>query len=124
MISASGSTAAVEIVALTDWSLDMSTDTVEVTSLQDTNKVYVQGLPDLKGTFAGFWNAGVTTLFAGRKSSDGVNMYIYPSTSVATRYFYGKAWLSLSITGSVGDAVKISGSFTAKDAWADQNISA
>jgi hypothetical protein len=48
-ISTSGSGAAVAAVALNSWSLNMPTDKVEVTAFGDSNKQYVQGLPDATG---------------------------------------------------------------------------
>lgn len=119
-VSTTGSGNAVNVAALTDWSLDMASDTVEVTALTDTNKTYVQGLGNLQGTLAGFWDAGVDTLFKARTSSDGCKMYIYPAGTSGTTsgyYAYGPAYLSLSMTGAVADAVKVSGNFVAKGSW-------
>jgi len=119
LMSPDGTAAASEAARLTDWSLDMQTDTVEITSLGDTNKTFIQGLPNLSGSISGFWDSGIDLLFKARKSKTGYKMYIYPSWDVQAKYFYGEAWLSLSLTGSVGDAVKISGNFSAKSAWGD-----
>jgi hypothetical protein len=89
----------------------------EVTSFGDTNKVYIQGLPDVAGTFAGFWNDTDATLQTAASSADGAKLYLYTSTDAASRYAYGPAWIDVSYTTSVGDAVKISGSFAANGPW-------
>lgn len=112
-----GANAPSQVVRLSDWSIDMQTDMVEVTSLGDTQKNYVQGLMNLKGTFTGYYDDTEDKLFQTAESSTGGSMYIYPSALNTLRYFYGPAWLSVTITGSVKDAVKISCSFVANGAW-------
>lgn len=116
-VSASGSGEARSVIKLTDWSVDMATDTVEVTSFGDTNKTYVQGLPNISGSLSGFWDDSEDQLFTAAASSDGCKMYIYPSSNAMSKYLYGPAWLSVSMTSAVGDAVKVSGSFVANGTW-------
>lgn len=116
-VSTSGSGEASPVAALTDWSLDMARDTVEVTALGDTNKSFVTGLPNNAGSLSGFWESGDTTLFTAQASATAVKMYIYPSLTATSTYLYGTAWLSLSMSGAVGDAVKITGSFSAAGPW-------
>lgn len=115
--SVSGTTAAVPVASLTDWSLNLTTGRTEVTSFGDTNKVYIQGLPDVAGTFAGFWNDTDATLATAASSADGCKLYLYTSTDAVSRYAYGPAWIDVSYTTSVGDAVKMSGSFAANGPW-------
>ena len=116
-ISTTGAGAASLVLSLTDWSLDMATDTVEVTSFGDVNKTYVQGLPDINGSFSGFWNDAEDKLFTAAASSDGCRIYLYPSADAAAKYFYGPAWLSVSVNTAVGDAVKVTGNFLANGTW-------
>ena len=116
-MSTTGTGAAVAVASLTTWSIDSSTDTVEVTSFGDTNKTYVQGLPDISGAFEGFWNDSDTSLFTGSLSPDGVKIYLYPSTDAAAKYWYGPAWVSYSVNTGVGEAVGISANFVANGAW-------
>ena len=104
-------------IKLNAWTLDRATDTYDVTSFGDTNKVYVQGLPDLKGTISGSWDDTETKPFAGAISSTGVKLYLYPDSTVATKYAYGTAWLDCSIETPVSGAVAISGSFAAAASW-------
>lgn len=116
-ISTTGTGVATNVIKLTDWSLNMETDTVEVTSFGDTNKTYVQGLPDVQGSLSGFWDDTEDKLFTAASSADGCRIYLYPSSDAVTRYFYGPAWLSVSIQSAIGDAVKINSSFRANGAW-------
>jgi hypothetical protein len=105
-------------IKLNAWTLDRATDTYDVTSFGDTNKVYVQGLPDLKGTISGSWDDTETKPFAGAISSTGVKLYLYPDiTNSPTKYAYGTAWLNASIETPVGGAVKLTANFVAAASW-------
>lgn len=116
-ISTTGSGNAAQAVGLTSWSLDASSDRVEVTSFEDTNKTYVQGKKDISGEFSGVWDNATDNLFTGADSTDGVKLYLYPTADVTGKYWYGPAWLDASIEVSVDGAVTIKGSFQANGAW-------
>ena len=109
--------AAVSVAHLNAWTLDMASDLAEVTSFGDANKQYVAGIPDCKGTLAGTWDDTSDDMYDLSRSDDGVVMYLYPSSGVLTKYFYGNAWTDFSIDTSIADAVKIAGNFGAKDDW-------
>lgn len=115
--SVSGTTTAVPVASLTDWALNLTTARTEVTAFGDTNKTYVQGLPDVAGTFSGFWDDTDTTLATAAQSPDGCKIYLYTSTDASSRYAFGPSWVDVSFTGSVGDAVKMTGSFAANGVW-------
>ena len=105
-------------IKLNAWTLDRATDTFEVTSFGDSNKTYVQGLPDLKGTISGSWDDTETKPFAGAISSTGVKLYLYPDiTNSPTKYAYGTAWLNASINTPVAGAVTLSGNYVAQSSW-------
>lgn len=116
-LSTTGSGNAVNVSNLTSWSIDRKVDRVDMTAFGDLNKVYGQGLPDVQGAFDGFFDdAATAALFTGADSTDGVKFYLYPSSDATARYFYGTAWLDVSINSSVSDAVKISATFAAAGA--------
>lgn len=115
--SLTGSGTAVNVISQSAWTLDMATDKVEVTAFGDANKTYVQGLRDIKGTITGFWDSADDTLFDGSDSTDGVKLYLYPTSVTPTVYFYGPAWLDASINVSVSGAVTCSASFVANGSW-------
>ena len=105
-------------IKLNAWTLDRNTDTFEVTAFGDTNKTYVQGLADLKGTLSGSWDDSETKPFAGAISSTGVKLYLYPDiTNSPTKYAYGTAWLNASIETPVAGAVKLTSNFVAAASW-------
>ena len=117
MMSSTGTGDAATVAKLNSWSLDMSTDMVEVTAFGDTNKVYVKGLPDISGQLSGFFNDTDDTMYDGSQSADGVKLYLYPAEDNLTKYWYGPAFVDFSITTGVSEAVAISGSFSAAGAW-------
>lgn len=116
-LSTSGTGTATSVIALTSWSLDRTADRVDVTAFGDSNKVYVQGLPDVSGEFSGWWDETESKIYQGSDSSDGVKIYLYPSSDAPSKYLYGPAWLSYSIEAAVDGAVKVSAQFAAKGAW-------
>ena len=114
-ITAAG--AATTVVGLTSWSLSMPTDKAEVTEFGDTNKTYVQGLPDVSGSLSGWWNDTDDNLYDASRSTDGCKMYLYPSSNAATKYWYGPAWADFSIDCPATGPVAVSGDFGAAGAW-------
>lgn len=121
-LSTTGSGTATNVVHLNKWSLDNSTDKIEVTSFGDVNKTYVQGLPDIKGSFAGFFDDTETKVTTAAASADGCKLYLYPSADAPTKYKCGPAWLDASIDVGVSGAVTIAGSFVANGSWANSTI--
>ncbi len=116
-MSTTGAGTASTVLALTTWSLDRTTDTIDVTSFGDSNKTYVQGLPDVKISFSGFWDDTETKLFSAADSTTPVKFYLYPSSSDTGAYHYGTAWVSASMSTAVSGAVQITGSAVAGGAW-------
>ena len=115
--STTGAGAATSTVSLSAWTLDLATDKVEVTAFGDANKTYVQGLKDVKGTITGFLDDAGLSIFTGADSSDGIKLYLYPASSAPTVYWYGPAWLDMSINTSVSSAATLSGNFVANGSW-------
>lgn len=121
-LSTSGSSNAANVIKLNAWTINKTTDKIEVTAFGDSNKTYVQGLPDVQGSLSGFWDDTETKPFSAAGSSDGCKLYLYPSSNKMTSYHYGPAWLDMSMETSVSGAVTISGSFAANGSWGSQNI--
>jgi hypothetical protein len=116
--STTGTGAAVNVANLSSWSLNFATEKAETTSFTETNKTYVQGLKDVSGDFQGFFDDVTTAaLFTAADSADGIKAYLYVSSDAVTRYFYGPAWIDMSIAVPVGGAVTVSGSIAANGSW-------
>lgn len=116
-LSTTGTGAASSVLKLNKWSLNRATDKIEVTAFGDANKTYVQGLPDIKGQFSGFWDDTESKPFTAAASTDGCKIYLYPSSDAPTKYWYGPAWMDLSMDDPVSGAATISASFAANGSW-------
>lgn len=116
-LSTTGSGTATNVVRLNAWTLNRTTDKIDVTSFGDANKTYVIGLPDLQGTLSGFWDDAETKPFTAAASSDGCKLYLYPSSDATSKYAYGPAWLDVSIEVPVSGAATISCNFAANGSW-------
>lgn len=116
-MSTTGAGTATTVIALTQWSLDRSTETIDVTAFGDTNKTYVQGLPDVKISFSGIWDDTETKVFSATDSATPVKFYLYPSSNNTGAYHYGTAWVSASMNTAVNGSVAITGSAVAGGSW-------
>lgn len=116
-ISTTGSGTAIAAVGMRSWTLNSPTDKIEVTAFGDANKRYVQGLPDATGDLAGWWDDTSDDLYDASRSTDGVKLYLYPSSDAPSKYWYGPAWVDFSITTANDGAVEVSASFVANGAW-------
>jgi hypothetical protein len=112
-----GTTMASPLAQATEWTLDMNTDTVEVTAFGDTNKTYVQGLPDVQGTISGLVTDTEDKWFKAAASTAGVRIYLYWSKNMTSKYAYGTAWFRFSVSNTMTSAAEISGSFVAAGPW-------
>jgi hypothetical protein len=115
-----GTTTYAPVASLNNWTLDTTRDRVDVTCFGDAQKQYVQGLSDLKGTFAGIWDPLTTPseIFAIAMGDVAVGLKLTPSTLTATTFFSGLAYLDASIAVAVTGAITISGSFASAGDWA------
>lgn len=116
-MSTTNAGAATSLGNVSDWSLDMAKDKVEVTSMGDTNKTYVMGFKDISGKLSGFWDNAIDTLFTASELDDSVRIFIYPN-SANTKYWHGYAFVDASVSSGVGQAVKTSCNFAAAGTWA------
>jgi hypothetical protein len=116
-ISTSGTGAATSLLSGTDWTLNMETQTIDVTDFNSTNQEFIQGWPNRSGTLAGWWRDDEDKLFQAIESGDGCNIYLYPSKLAPSRTFYGPAWLSGTVETSVNGAVRFTGRFAPRGTW-------
>lgn len=112
---ASATAAAEPIAFLNNWSIEFTTDKVDVTSFGDTNKVYVSGLPDASGSYSGFYDTETAQLYTASQDGAARRFYLYPDTSDGD-YFYGTALFDFGLSASVTDSVTASGSWSAASA--------
>jgi hypothetical protein len=114
-IDPTGTTTYVTVASLNSWTLDQTRDKVDVTAFGDTNKQYVVGLPDTKGTFGGWWDETTTPteIFDVAGSTTPVGLKLTPSMIAPTYFASGLAYLDASIDVKSDGAVSISGEWVA-----------
>ena len=118
LMDPTGGATPIAVANLNKWDLNLATDKIDVTAFGDTNKTYVQGLPDIKGAIAGFWDSSDTSIFDVALGTVACALKLLPSSLDATTFFSGKAWLDAQISVDSKGAVTIGGNFVAAGAWA------
>lgn len=114
-----GGATAVQLVSLDKWELDLSTDKSRTTSFEDPNHVYVQGKPDIKGSFSGFYDKSVAGLILFDMILGTVAPFfkLIPNRLFATQFFSGNAWVDGKISVDGNGGVTTGGSIIAAGAW-------
>lgn len=112
---ASGGTAE-PIAFLNNWSLNAATDKIEVTAFGDANKIYVAGLPDASGDFAGFYDDATVQTYTAATDGIARKFYLYPSIANNAQYWWGTILPDFKASTDVGGAVAISSSWNAASA--------
>lgn len=113
-----GGVAAVAVASLNKWDLDIDKEQVKVTCFLDTNHIYVDGLPDLKGSYAGFFDpADGLIIFDVILGTVKPYLELLPNNLDPTIFFGGRANIGGKISVDAGGAVTIGGSITAAGPW-------
>lgn len=113
-----GGNTAVVVAALNTWSLDLKRDRADATCFGDTNKVWLQGLPDYAGKLDGIWDETASAvLFTAALGSTPVFLKLIPSSLAPTAMFSGPAFIDMGITVAHDGAIKIAGSFAGSGPW-------
>jgi len=113
-----GGAGLVVVADLNAWTINMARESVDVTAFGDTNKQYVLGLPDVKGTFGGVWNAAsAPTLFNVAMGTVAAMLNLIPSTLDPTVFFEGLAYLDAAVNVASNGAVTVSGNFVGAGPW-------
>lgn len=100
-----------------EWTLSLGRDYVDGTTFGNTNKVYLVGLRDVSGTFAGLMDVS-GDLLVNATASDIVQLYLYADDGASPILLgSGPALLDAQITASNADAVRVTGNFRAAGDW-------
>lgn len=119
-MDAAGGSSLVTLGDIDSWTLDMSTDRVEVTAFGDTNKQRVSGLPDFSGGISGWWNAVASSspaYFAAVLAGVPVTLRLIPNILDPTAFFQGLANVDGGVNVSAKGAISTSGKWDAAGNW-------
>jgi hypothetical protein len=108
--------AATSLGDVSDWTIDMPRDKVDVTSMGDSNRTSVFGFKNVSIKLSGFWNNAVDTLFTAAALDDSVRLFIYP-ISTDTKYWHGYCFVDVSVSSGVGAAIKTTVNAAPDGAW-------
>lgn len=96
------------------WSINMVTDKDDVTAFQDSNKVYVGGLPDSSGDMSGFLDDATSQTYVAAVDGLPRNFYLYPdATNVPNTYWFGTVLPDFSADGAVAGPVNFKATWNA-----------
>lgn len=111
-----------KVVNKTEWTLNLNRDYVDATTFGNTNKVYLVGLKDISGTYAGILDLRGDALVNVADSGE-TYIYLYADdtsnngTGAPIMVAYGPGYFDASITASISDAIKVTGNFRASNNW-------
>src|ERR1043166_7924907 len=88
------------------WSMNFNTEKIDVTSMGDTTKVYVAGLPDASGDFKGFYDDATNQPYLAAVDGLPRKFYLYHNTALTTQYWFGTILPDFSVNADVGKAVE------------------
>ena len=118
LMDPTGGALTVIVAALNSWTLDLKRDRADATCFGDTNKQYVQGLPDIKGDITGIWDETVSqVLFDQALGEIAATLKLIPSSIAPTYFFSGLAYIDASIDVKHDGAISIKGSYAAAGPW-------
>lgn len=111
-----GGSALVSIISINGWTLSEETEMEDVTCFQDTNRVYVPGMKDLKGDLSGFFNAADLTLWKAADAGSPGTLRFRTNTQEPGATWQGLAYLNASVDASLS-APKVTGTWAAAASW-------
>jgi hypothetical protein len=113
-----GTAAAVAVASMNKWDLDLSKEKFKVTCFQDPNHIYVDGFPDIKGSYSGLYDpADGLVIFDVIFGSVKPYVELLPDSNTPLVLFGGIALLDGKIAVDGNGTVGISGSITAAGPW-------
>jgi hypothetical protein len=112
-----GGSTTVVIASMNAWTLDMGREKFDVTAFQDANRVYVQGLPDVKGTVGGWFDSDEHALFDIAMGEIAPQLELIPTSLIPTLLWKGKGWLDSKVDVKANGAIAVSGNFVAAGPW-------
>jgi hypothetical protein len=105
------------VAFLKQWSADFATDKGDVTAFGDVNKTYLAGLPDIKGSFNGFFDDATAQAYTAAIDGDSRRFYLYPDiVNAPSVYWYGTGFFDFSVDVPVDGVTTVSGSWVAAGA--------
>ena len=118
LMDVTGGSTFVRVASMNGWTIDMSRERIDVTCFGDPNRVYVQGLQDIKGTVKGMWEAEASRALLDVMMGDiAVALKLVPSLLDPTAFLSGLAYLDGGLDVAIDGAITLAGSYVAAGPW-------
>jgi hypothetical protein len=117
LLSPSQAAPPVRLPKMTEWTLDMTGNDIDVTNFDSTNQEFLKGWPARRGTLAGFWDDSNDTLFDASESPTGAYLYLYMTARSTSHYWWGPCNVDASIRANVAEVGRVTATFTASGQW-------
>lgn len=98
---------------IANWTLNFTVEKIDVTAMEDSNRIYVAGIPDASGEFGGFFDDSTAQTYTAATDGLARKFYLYPNRSDNTKYFFGTILPDMSISSSTTGATAITASWNA-----------
>ena len=92
---------------LNSWSVSFTHELIETTTVTDDQRVHVAGLPDVSGSFTGFWDDATSQTYIAAVDGLPRNMYLYPNARNMGQFFSGSVLPDMAVTGSATGDVAV-----------------
>jgi hypothetical protein len=100
--------AASPVAYLSDWSITVAVQGNDVTAFGDPNKIYVAGLPDISGDFAGFYDDSSRQFYTAARDGQPRNFYLYPDmVDDPNQFWFGQMLPDFDVSGGIGGSVNV-----------------
>lgn len=115
-LGATTSAAASPVTFQNTWSMNFTSEKIDVTAFGESTKTYVAGIADAAGEFSGFYDDATPQTYTAAIDGLSRRFYLYPSSLTPGQYFFGTVFADMSVNGAVAGAVEVSASWNAASA--------
>ena len=118
-IDPTGGTTYVAVGSVTNFTFNATRERADGTAFGDSNKVWLQGLPNYSGDIGFIWDSATTPteIFDVVLGDLAVGLKLTPSTLTPTVFFSGPALIDATVSVNVNGAITGSGTWVASGAW-------
>lgn len=103
------------VAYITRWEASFKPQTIDVTSTDDDNPVYVGGIGSGSGNFDGWYDDETAWLYTAAMDGLPRRFYLYPSLVDSNIYWYGRALFEFRVRGGVGEIISVNGAWAAME---------
>ncbi len=104
------------------YSLNFTTNKIDVTAFGDRGKVVVAGLAAQSGSMQGWYDDATAQTFTAAVDGLARKLYVYPSSLLTTQYWFGTVFADYNTDSTVDGAANFTAAFEAASADGIQKV--